>query len=416
MNAEIITIGDELLMGQTIDTNSAWIGQQLLQYGIAVSRKTAVSDNEEEILGAIGGAQSRSKIVIITGGLGPTKDDITKKTLCKYFGCELKQDPAVVAHLEQMFAQRGRKLLDLNLLQADIPEIAITLMNGVGTAPGMWMENENGIVISLPGVPNEVYHLFEFQVFPRLTERFLVSKRLHKTLITLQVPESLLSNKLEAYEAQLPSHLGLAYLPSFNMVKLRLTAKDDQVLEEVFNHHFDLLIQELGDDLFCIGDIEPTQFISQYLLSKGIGFSTAESCTGGYVAHRLMQFPGISGVFPGSVIAYANEIKIKELGVQLKTIEKFGAVSEECAAEMAQGIRQKMGVSLGISTTGIAGPGGGTKEKPVGLVFIGIDFNGEITVKKLRLIGNREQIIHRTCNAICWLLKKQLDIPAELPG
>ena len=413
MRAEIITIGDELLMGKTIDTNSAWIGQKFMELGISIAKKTAVSDQETEILEALLAAQQQSQILIVTGGLGPTKDDITKKTLCTYFNCELKQDPAVVAHLERMFAERGRKLLSLNLMQADLPETATTLMNEVGTAPGMWLENEKGIVVSLPGVPNEVYHLIENQVIPRLIERFKLQKRLHKTLITLQIPESLLSNRLESFELHLPENLGLAYLPSFNMVKLRLTAKNGDVTESEFNHYFQKLISELGDDIFCIGDQEPTQFIAQYLLKNNISFSTAESCTGGYVANRLMQISGISAVFPGSLIAYANEIKEQELGVPTSVIEEFGALSEPCAGMMASGIRSKMKVQLGISTTGIAGPTGGTDEKPVGLVYVGVDFNGELTVTKLRLFGNREQIIQRTCNAVCWILKKHLNIPAE---
>ena len=413
MRAEIITIGDELLMGQTIDTNSAWIGQQFLELGISIAKKTAVSDQDSEILSALAAAQQQSQIVIITGGLGPTKDDITKKTLCTYFNCELKQDAEVVAHLERLFAERGRKLLALNLMQADMPEMGTTLMNEVGTAPGMWLENEKGIVVSLPGVPNEVYHLIEKQVIPRLIERFKLHKRLHKTLITLQIPESLLSNKLESYEQQLPPHLGLAYLPSFNMVKLRLTARNGDVSESEFDAQFQKLVKELGDDVFCIGDQEPTQFIAQYLLKNNISFSTAESCTGGYVAHRLMQVSGISAVFPGSLIAYSNEIKLQELGVSKSVIEEYGAVSEPCAGMMAAGIRSKMQVQLGISTTGIAGPTGGSPEKPVGLVYVGVDFKGKLLVTQLRLFGSREQIIQRTCNAVCWILKKQLGIPAE---
>ncbi len=413
MRAEIITIGDELLMGQTIDTNSAWIGQQFLELGISIAKKTAVSDQDTEILSALAAAQQQSTIVIITGGLGPTKDDITKKTLCTYFNCGLKQDPEVVAHLERMFAERGRKLLALNLMQADLPEIGTTLMNEVGTAPGMWLENEKGIIISLPGVPNEVYHLIDKQVIPRLIKRFKLKKRLHKTLITLQIPESLLSNKLESFEQSLPANIGLAYLPSFNLVKLRLTAKNGDVTESEFESQFQKLVKELGDDVFCLGDQEPTQFIAQYLLKNNISFSTAESCTGGYVAHRLMQVSGISAVFPGSVIAYDNEIKVRELEVPRAIIEEHGAVSEPCAGMMAAGIRSKMQVQLGISTTGIAGPTGGTAEKPVGLVYVGVDFNGNSLVTQLRLFGSREQIIQRTCNAVCWILKRHLSIPVE---
>ncbi len=410
IKTEIITIGDELLLGQTIDTNSAWLGKKLGEYGFTINYKSTLSDNEQDILMALSLAQSRADIVILTGGLGPTKDDITKHTLCKYFHCGYRTDEAVIGHLEDIFAQRGRQLLETNIVQAQLPAACETLFNRVGTAPGMWFENEQGVVISMPGVPNEVYTITEESVLPKLLDKFQLPAVLHKTLVTVMIAESLLSKRLESYELSLPEGIKLAYLPTFNTVKLRLTRTDSTVSETTFNQYFNDLLKELGSDVFCLGDQDPGQAISKFLIDNNITFSTAESCTGGYIAHKLMQEPGISTVFPGSLVSYSNEIKIKELGVQEECINNYGAVSEIVAEQMAKGICRKMGVSLGISTTGIAGPGGGTKEKPVGLVYIGICYNNNVLVKKFRMIGNREQIIHRTANAAYSLIKQILQV------
>lgn len=410
IKTEIITIGDELLLGQTIDTNSAWLGKKLGEYGFTINYKSTLSDNEQDILMALSLAQSRADIVILTGGLGPTKDDITKHTLCKYFHCGYRTDEAVIGHLEDIFAQRGRQLLETNIVQAQLPAACETLFNRVGTAPGMWFENEQGVVISMPGVPNEVYTITEESVLPKLLDKFQLPAVLHKTLVTVMIAESLLSKRLESYELSLPEGIKLAYLPTFNTVKLRLTRTDSTVSETTFNQYFNDLLKELGSDVFCLGDQDPGQAISKFLIDNNITFSTAESCTGGYIAHKLMQEPGISTVFPGSLVSYSNEIKIKELGVQEECINNYGAVSEIVAEQMAKGICRKMGVSLGISTTGIAGPGGGTKEKPVGLVYIGICYNDDVLVKKFRMIGNREQIIHRTANAAYSLIKQILQV------
>ena len=410
IKTEIITIGDELLLGQTIDTNSAWLGKKLGEHGFTINYKSTLSDNEQDILSALSLAQSRANVVIITGGLGPTKDDITKHTLCKYFQCGYRTDETVIRHLEDIFAERGRKLLETNIIQAQLPEASETLFNRVGTAPGMWFENEHGVVISMPGVPNEVYTITEESLLPKLLNVFQLPTVLHRTLVTVMIAESLLSKRLESFELSLPEGIKLAYLPTFNTVKLRLTRVDSTLSEITFNQYFDDLLKELGSDVFCLGDQEPAQALSKYLINNSISFSTAESCTGGFIAHKLMQEPGISSVFPGSMVSYSNEIKIRELGVQENSINANGAVSEIVAEEMAKGICRKMGVTLGISTTGIAGPGGGTKEKPVGLVYVGVYFNNDVVVKKFRMIGNREQIIHRTANAAFSLIKQVLQV------
>lgn len=414
MEAEIITIGDELLIGQTIDTNSAYLGRQLGKIGISVTRKTAISDQESDILSAIAESQSRVNILIITGGLGPTKDDITKKTLCKYFDCGYRMDENVVNQLQKMFEKRGRVMLETNLVQASMPEACETLTNEVGTAPGMWFCRNDQVLISLPGVPGEVYHLIEKQVITKLQREFNLPIVEHRTLVTVQKAESLLSRDLESFEASLPENIGLAYLPSFNTVKLRLTQKVKNINDLSIDHYFKLLQQTIAEDVFCLEDIDPALHVSRYLIQKNISFSTAESCTGGWVAHRLMQAPGISAVFPGSIVAYSNEVKATELGVPSHIFDEDGAVSEACSLAMADGVRKKFGVDLGISTTGIAGPGGGTDKKPVGLVYIAVSYKENSMVKKFRLFGNREQIIQRSSNAALWMVKQILDLPTEI--
>ncbi len=411
MEAEIITIGDELLIGQTVDTNSAYLGQKLGSIGISVSRKTAIRDNESAILQAIAESQSRCNILIITGGLGPTKDDITKKTLCKYFNCGMRRDLTVIDHLEKIFAERGRQLLETNLVQADLPETCITLQNNVGTAPGMWFDQNNKILISLPGVPVEVYHLIEESILPKLQETLQLPIVEHRTLVTLQKAESLLSKDLEEFENTLPKSLSLAYLPNFNMVNLRLSQKANVASDLIIDEYFDKLIATIHDDVFCLGDKDPATHLSEHLIREGITFTTAESCTGGFIANRLMQTPGISSVFPGSIVCYSNDVKISELGVDQAIIEEFGAVSEPCALAMANGVRTKFNTQLAIATTGIAGPDGGTKEKPVGLVYVAVITETQSICKKFRLFGNREQIIQRSSNAAIWMAKQVLTIP-----
>ncbi len=414
MEAEIITIGDELLIGQTIDTNSAYFGQQLGSIGISISRRTAVSDKESAILSALSEAFSRVDLVIMTGGLGPTKDDITKKTLCQYYQCGYRRDEAVLSHLESLFASRGRLMLETNKVQADVPESCETLHNAVGTAPGMWFDHQGKVLISLPGVPGEVYHLTEEQVIPRLKSKFPLPTVEHRTLITLQKAESLLSRQLETFEATLPPHLSLAYLPSFNMVKLRLSqVSNSGETNSDIDEYFSKLQASIPEDVFCLGDIDPALYLSNYLIKNNIRFTTAESCTGGWVAHRLMQAPGISAVYPASLVAYANDVKQGELGVDPAIIETHGAVSEACALAMAKGALKKFQVDLAIATTGIAGPGGGTKKKPVGLVYIAVSTNEAHFCKPFRLFGNREQIIQRSSNAALWMVKQLLKLPSD---
>jgi nicotinamide-nucleotide amidase len=410
MNAEILTIGDELLIGQTIDTNSAWIGKNLALLGIQITRKTAISDNENEIIDGISEAFRRVDLLLVTGGLGPTKDDITKKTLAKLYGCGFRRDEGVTAHLENIFARRGRQLLEANKQQADVPEICEVLANDVGTAPGMWFDQHGKVLVSMPGVPNEMMHIMENRVFPRLKNRFAMPQILHYTAVTVGVPESLLSKQLEDFEQTLPKHIKLAYLPALNTVKLRLSGQSDN--SDQLHREMDLFFNKMcdicGKAIFVKEDISPIKHIARLLIQHKIKITLAESCTGGYIANQLIIEPGISKVFNGSIISYANEIKNQELHVPAEIFSTKGAVSEECAKYMCEAALKKFHADIAVSTTGIAGPGGATDEKPVGLIYIGIATANGSFVKKYHLFGTREQFMQRAANCAMMLVKDVL--------
>lgn len=408
MNAEIITIGDELLIGQTIDTNSVYLAKKFEEIGIRISRKTAISDEKSDIIEMLQSASQRVDLIIITGGLGPTKDDITKKTMVEYFQCGWRIDQNVINHLAKIFQSRGRQFLEINKVQAELPACCETLHNEVGTAPGM-LFNENGkIIISLPGVPNEVEYLIENQAIPRLIKQFNLAKIEHRTLITLMVPESLLSKQLEPFEVSLPENLKLAYLPSFNCVKLRLSASGNIISSAFLDEWFVKLQTAANPNVFCTADITPVSFIANLLLQNNISISTAESCTGGFIANQFVQTPGISNILSGSIIAYSNEIKELELNVPHEILLNFGAVSEETATAMVEGVCVKFKSQLGIATTGIAGPSGGTDNKPVGTIFIAVKYLDQILVQKFRLFGNRIQFMERANNCAMAMVKEIL--------
>lgn len=408
MNAEIITIGDELLIGQTIDTNSVDIAKKLEQIGIRISRKTAISDNATDIKEMLNQTLQRVKIIIITGGLGPTKDDITKKTLAEHFNMGWRTDSSVITHLEKLFESRGRKLMQANLLQAELPSECITLHNAVGTAPGMWFDVNDAIVISIPGVPSEVQYLLENEIIPKLYSKLQLPKIEHKTLVTMLIPESILSKKLENFENELPDNLSLAYLPSYNSVKLRLSSRNSEISKDLLNQWFKKLQSYIEEHILCLEDLPPATYIAETLISNKISISVAESCTGGYIANQLVQVPGISSILEGCILSYSNRIKNEELKVSVETIANYGAVSAETALEMAKGVKQKFSSDIGIATTGIAGPDGGTPDKPIGLIFIAVVFNDKIMVEKFQLGGNRKQFMERACNCAMFMVHKIL--------
>ena len=397
MNAYIITIGDELLIGQTIDTNSAWMGQELNKIGIWVKRRMAIGDLPEEITSALHEALQQADVILITGGLGPTKDDLTKHVLCKYFGGELVMNEEVLQQVTQMFASRNLPMLDVNRLQAMVPNNCTTLINQSGTAPGMLWHHQNKIIVSMPGVPFEMQHLMQTHILPLLLQKS-DTQILHQTLVTAGIGESFLSKKIEVWEDALPPNMKLAYLPSLGMVKLRLTIRGDknEDLQTPLLQQFEALKKLVSEYLFADNDEPLEQTISKLFLQKKITLSVAESCTGGYIASKLVSVAGSSKYFEGGVVSYSYAAKQNLLNVKNETLEKFGAVSEECVTEMCKGVLEKFKTSYSIAVSGIAGPDGGTEDKPVGAVWIAIGSTEKIVVKRFMFTKNRSRNIELT--------------------
>jgi nicotinamide-nucleotide amidase len=373
MLAEIITIGDELLIGQVIDTNSAWMAEQLNMIGIKVHQITSISDNQDHILTTLNEASERAQLILITGGLGPTKDDITKQTLCKYFDTSLIFSQEAYDNVEKLFIARGYVVTELNRLQAMVPANCRVIPNPNGTAPCMWFENEGCIYVSMPGVPFEMKAIMEQEIIPRLLNS-LNKVIIHRTILTEGVGESHLATIIEPWEDTLPKFIKLAYLPQPGMVRLRLTAygTDREQLQQAVDKAEKELYPYAGKYIFGFDDDTMESIIGQLLLNKGMTLSTAESCTGGNIAQLITSIAGSSDYFKGSIVAYSNEIKEKFLGVPLQTLIDHGAVSEQTVIAMAEGIRSRFATDYSIAVSGIAGPGGGTDEKPVGTTWIAI--------------------------------------------
>jgi nicotinamide-nucleotide amidase len=382
-NSIIITIGDELLIGQTIDTNSAFIAQQLNKSGIQVKRRIAVGDERNAILDALNESIPNADIVFLTGGLGPTADDITKPLLSEYFGGKLTVNETVLAHVKQIFSRRNRPFLERNLKQAEIPENCQVLFNRLGTAPGMWFEKDNCIIISLPGVPFEMQTIVEEEVMPRLTERFKDYYIYHKTLMTVGIGESFIAEKILDIENALPADIHLAYLPTPGFVKLRLTTEgtDKTRMEYEVGVRAQLIQQRLGNYIAATDDISLEEIVANSLTEHRLTLSLAESCTGGYVANKITNLAGSSSYFKGSIVSYANEVKENLLSVTHETLMSVGAVSEVTVKQMAEKAREVLKSDIALSISGILGPGGATDEKPVGLVWMAI-CNKSITVTK----------------------------------
>jgi nicotinamide-nucleotide amidase len=410
MKAEIITIGDELLIGQVIDTNSAWIGQHLNSLGISLYQRTACGDNKEQILACLNDASLRSDIIILTGGLGPTKDDITKKTLCEYFNTSLVIDEKVLEWVTRIFRVRKMPMLEINLQQAQVPSNCKTLWNRSGTAPGMWFDINNKIFISLPGVPFEMKVIFEEEVTPLLKQKFELPFIYHRTLQTCSIGESFLAEKIKDIENELPSHIKLAYLPSVGAVRLRLSAygnNEENLINEV-NIICNKMYENIGEYIFGENNDSLSEVVGNLLKQKNKTLATAESCTGGFIAHQITSIPGSSKYFIGSIISYDNKIKQQELNVTNDTLLNDGAVSEECVKQMSSAILNKFGVDYAIATSGVAGPDGGTDEKPVGTVWIAIASIHEVVTKKFNMGDNRERTILRTSLMALDMLRKML--------
>ncbi|HEY1113160.1 MAG TPA: competence/damage-inducible protein A [Chitinophagaceae bacterium] len=374
VNASIITIGDELLIGQTVDTNSAFIGTELNKIGVWVKKRIAVGDIKEDILQALEEQSKSTPIIIITGGLGPTADDITKPALCEYFGSQLVVSEEALRNVQEIFARLNRPLIERNIRQAEVPHNCTVLNNTRGTAPGMWFEKDGVVYISLPGVPHEMKGLMELSVIPKLKEHFTLPVVQHRTLLTAGKGESEIAELLKDFEAALPYYIKLAYLPSYGMVRLRLTGRAESggTLNRELDRQFTQLKALVREWMVVDEDITIELAVSRMLKQRGKTLSTAESCTGGYIAHLITSHSGSSQFFMGGVVSYANEVKRAVLGVQEATLNNFGAVSEQTVSEMASGALRTLKTDYAIATSGVMGPGGGTPDKPIGTVWIAV--------------------------------------------
>jgi nicotinamide-nucleotide amidase len=407
MIAEIISIGDELLVGQVVNTNATWMAQHLHAIGIPIKQISAISDDAEEIKKALDEAFSRVNVILVTGGLGPTKDDITKNTLCAYFGTELVFHQPSFENIKRFFANRGVEVTGLNRKQAEVPANCTPLINHNGTAPGMWFEKEGKILISLPGVPFEMEAMMEEYILPRLAREDNKRVVAHKTILTQGIGESYLSEMIKDWEENLPSNMKLAYLPQPGLVRLRLTAygeTKEKTLQEIENQ-VESLQKLIPDLIFGYGNDTMEQIVGRLLREKHMSLSTAESCTGGYLAHMITSVPGASEYFQGAVIAYSNKVKHTFLGVLEESLRQFGAVSEQVVKEMAQGARQRFNTDFALSISGIAGPDGGTIEKPVGTVWIAVASKTVTLAQKFMFGEHRGRNIQRAALAGLNLLR-----------
>ncbi len=414
MQAEIITIGDELLIGQTVDTNSAWMGDRLHRVGVEVHQIRSIRDRPESIVSALDSIHPNTKLVFITGGLGPTRDDKTKATLAAYFGTSLEFKPDVFEHIEALFRSFGRDLSRLNLDQAVLPINCELLKNDVGTASGMKFKKGEVYYIAMPGVPYEMKHIMEARVLPWIGLEIQDTHIVHRTLYTQGVPESELANRISGFEDALPKDVSLAYLPSPGKVRLRLSAMGDKehILPQV-----DSLANELrallGDVVYSADEEELEEILAKLLIARSESLALAESCTGGYLGHRLTRIPGSSNWFKGGVIAYSNEAKQSFLGVDPGAIAQFGAVSEMVAEQMAESARSKFGSDYALSLTGIAGPSGGSAEKPIGTVWIGLAHPAGVEARLFRFGTDRGRNIERSALAAMDWLRKTLAAQSE---
>ena len=409
--AELLTIGDEILYGQIVDTNSQWMSVALDHVGIKVVRKTTVGDREDEILSAFREAEGRADVILITGGLGPTSDDLTKPCLAKYFNCELRIDEAALATIKAFFASRGRELTETNKQQAALPVCCTPVPNPIGTAVGMWFEKNGKVFVSMPGVPHEMKRMMSERVIPKLVKTYEMPTIIHKVIRTVGIGESYLADKIVDWEKSLPAHISLAYLPNLGEVKLRLTGVGTS--EETVRLELEELTKKIlplaGDYIYGYGDESLQEVIGKILRARKMTISVAESCTGGYLSHLITSVPGSSDYFLGSMIPYAYEIKMRQLGVKPETLEAHGAVSEPTIREMASVVRARFNTDIGVATSGIAGPGGATPDKPVGMVWIAYSDKHQTITRKLQLTTDRMINIQMASVAVLNLIR--LSVP-----
>lgn len=410
MIAEIITIGDEILIGQIVDTNSAWMAQKLNLAGIRVKQITSVSDDRQHILDSLKQASQRADLILITGGLGPTKDDITKKTLAEYFNTGFRTDQDALENVKRIFSRYKTPLIDSNIKQAEVLENCTTLLNLNGTAPGMWIEYQNKIYVSMPGVPFEMMYMMEELVIPKIRKTFNLPNILHHTILTAGIGESILAERISDIEDSLPEHIKLAYLPKLGMVRLRLSGSgtDADTLSKEIYEYSGRIMAEISEFVIIESDTALEKVILDLMDSKDLTLSVAESCTGGYISHLLTQHAGSSKVFLGGAVCYSNDLKKSMLGVSDDTLMRFGAVSEETVKEMAQGANAAYHSDYSISVSGIAGPDGGSPEKPVGTVWISVAGKTKTVTKKFNFSNKRIQNIERSAVSALTILYKLL--------
>jgi nicotinamide-nucleotide amidase len=407
--ASIITIGDELLIGQVIDTNSAWMAQELNKAGIWLKRRVAVGDNKEEIIRALDDQSRDTQIILITGGLGPTADDITKPVLCDYFGGKMIVDQPTLEYVKYLFEKVFRRpIIERNLKQAEVPDVCTVLPNARGSAPGMWFEKEGRIFVSLPGVPHEMKGLMTNEVLPRLQQHFTMPFIAHRTLLTAGIGESFLAETIKEWEEFLPAHLKLAYLPNYGMVRLRITGSGST--KEQLDHELDTEFAKLKvlvkEWMVVDEDLSLPVVIGRLLKQQDKTMATAESCTGGFIAHLITAIPGSSVYYKGSVVAYAYETKEQVLKVSADTLNEKGAVSEETVRQMAQGALITLNTDYVVATSGIMGPDGGTPEKPVGTVWVAVGNREKIEAKLFNFRFDRQRNIEMTANNALNFLRK----------
>ncbi|MBD2715113.1 competence/damage-inducible protein A [Microvirga sp. STR05] len=414
-DVEIMTIGDELLYGQVVDTNSAFMGQELAKIGLRVRQISSVSDRADEIVAVLDQARERAQVVLITGGLGPTKDDLTKHVLAHYFHTELVLHEPTLEHVEGIFRRFNRPMLDVNRQQALVPANCEVLFNAVGTAPGMWFEDRGTVFVSMPGVPHEMKYLMTEAVLPRLQQRFQVPPIEHVVVQTVGLGESFLAERIADWEAALPANFKLAYLPYLGGVRLRLTGHADGLPD--LRQRMEALLPELrarlGEHVFAEGEVKLEEAIGRLLQERGLTLGTAESCTGGLLAHRITSIPGSSAYFLGSIVAYDNRVKQQQLDVKAETLAAYGAVSEETVREMAEGARQRLGVDVALATSGIAGPDGGTPDKPVGTICIAYADAHQTVSRRFTFNRGRQLNVEYTVTMALNLLRLHLPALAE---
>ncbi len=408
--AILISIGDEILYGQTLDTNSHWISGALDNLGIRVIRKITIGDTREEILEAFGEGEKLADIILITGGLGPTNDDLTKPCLVEYFDTHLTRNEEVLENIRNMFSKAGWEISESNEEQADLPATCTPIINTIGTASGMWFDFKGKVMVSMPGVPFEMKHMMQKSILPKLKELFIEDGIYHRMIRTIGIGESKLAEIIKDWENQLPTDIKLAYLPTMGAVKLRLTTSGDgEDVKLKVQNEIDKVLPLINSYVYGFDDEEIEEAIGRMLKDMKFKLAVAESCTGGYLSHKITSVAGSSEWFTGSMVPYSNDLKQHELGVDQKIIEEHGAVSEPVVLALAKNVRTKFGSDVGISVSGIAGPGGGSEEKPVGTVWIGYSDKKRTVAKLFRFIRDREVNIKYSAVAALNMIRINLD-------